>query len=77
MPLRQFWHWPQPQAPYTATGAPTSRPAVGRVPGPNASIQPAFSCPRVIGTSRAPPAENSMRLMSLWHAPAPPTRTRT
>ncbi len=77
MPLRQFWQAPQPQAPKTATGSPTSRPGTGRVPGPKASIQPAFSWPSVIGTSRRPDAENSMRLTSLWQAPAPPTRTRT
>ena len=50
---------------------------MGTVPGPKASIQPAFSWPSVIGVSRGAEAENSIRVMSLWHTPAPPMRTST
>ena len=75
-PSRHRAHTPQPQAPTTATGCPTSTPVT---PSPRAYTQPAFSWPSVNGgdQGRRPSSKSCIRWRSEWQAPEAPTWTTT
>ena len=64
-----------PQAPHESNDNTTWSPGCTRVtPSPTASTTPAPSCPVTIGGATIAPARGST---SVWHMPAPTTRTRT
>ncbi len=75
-PARQAWHSPQVITGWTITASPGF---TERTPGPTSSTQPAFSWPRMYGSSTSTFSFQmpSMMCRSVRQSPAPPTRTIT